>query len=180
MGDLALLAVDAVWLVLLGLGALVIRRELQLLQDRLADIGTAPMDGIAVGSFAPRTPGLGRDDVVLFLFGDCEPCHDAAEMVSRSLVPGRFLCVVNDGTVPGSAASVLALLPSGVRTVTGDLAKTARERFQVHSAPFGVTVVDGLVAAKGTLRNPDDLDRLAHLANGHHPLAVVGTQEHRA
>ena len=178
MGDVALLVVAAVWLALLGFGALVIHRELQLLQDRVSSIGRTPMDGLAVGSFAPRVPGLARDDVVLFLFGDCAPCHDVVDALGRNLWPDRFLCVVNDGTVPGSGESVLANLPDGVRRVSGADARSALERYQVHSAPFGVAVAGGLVVAKGTLRDADELDVLLHAVDGRKPLPIAVAHDH--
>jgi hypothetical protein len=178
MGDVTLLVVAAVWLALLGFGALVIRRELQLLQDRVRSIGRTPMDGLAVGSFAPRVPGLARDDVVLFLFGDCAPCHEIVDTLGRSLWPDRFLCVVNDGTIPGSDESVLANLPGEVRRVSGSDARAALERFQVHSAPFGVAVVGGLVVAKGTLRDASELDVLLHAVDGRKPLPISVAHSH--
>lgn len=180
MGDLALLTAVAVWLALLGVGALVVRRELELLTDRVNSIGRTPMDGLAVGAFAPRVPGLGRDDVVLFLFGDCASCHEVIDSVRHSLLPELFLCIVNDGTVPGSADSLVTSLPAGVRRVGGTDARAALERFQVHSAPFGVALVDGLVAAKGTLRDTAELDRLARIVNRRRllPLSPVGSQHH--
>ncbi|MET8121093.1 hypothetical protein [Micromonospora sp. NPDC005189] len=173
MDEVTLLAVAAVWLVLLGFGALVVRRELELLTDRVDSIGRTPMDGLAVGSFAPRVPGLGRDDVVLFLFGDCSSCHEVIDAVRHSLLPELFLCVVNDGTVPGSGDSVVASLPAGVRRVTGADARGALERFQVHSAPFGVALVDGIVAAKGTLHETGELDRLAKIVNRRRQLPLI-------
>jgi hypothetical protein len=124
------------------------------------------MDGMAIGAVAPRIPGLARSDVVLFLFGDCDSCYEVVDAIRRSLVPGRFLCVVNDGTIAGSAEGVLAALPAEARRLQGGGARAALERFQVHSAPFGVAVIDGLIVAKGTLRDSRELDRLVQLVHG--------------
>jgi hypothetical protein len=178
MGEVTLLAVAAVWLVLLAVGVLVVHRELELLTDRVDTIGRTPMDGLAVGSFAPRVPGIGRDDVVLFLFGDCSSCHDVIAAVRQSLLPELFLCIINDGTVPGSGDSVVASLPAAVRRVTGADARSALERFQVHSAPFGVAIVDGLVAAKGTLHETTELERLARIVNQRRELPLLAATDH--
>lgn len=169
-----LLAVVAAWLALLAFGALVVRRELGLLQERLATIGTAATDGAAVGSFAPRVPQMRRDDVLLFLFGDCAPCHEVATEVGRTLDPRRFLCVLNDGTVAGSAASVTRFLPAGARTVVGAPAQRAREELKVNSAPFGIAVVAGLITAKGTIRHAGDLAQLAAVADRRPALPMAG------
>ncbi|MEU1250119.1 hypothetical protein [Micromonospora arida] len=51
MGEVTLLAVTAVWLVLLGFGALVVRREMELLTDRVdsTDYKIRVYDGHAEG-----------------------------------------------------------------------------------------------------------------------------------
>jgi hypothetical protein len=154
MGYTALFVVCAFWLLLLGFGLLVVRRELFILQDRVAVSGAAPADGLAVGALAPHFPGLRSNDVVLFFFGDCEPCHEVAAEVA-----------------PGSSAGFARLLPPDARVLTGDEAAAVRQRYQVHSGPFGVAVSGGLVVAKGVLRYPDDLERLHRAAYG---TAAVG------
>lgn len=170
MGNTALLVLCSVWLLLLGLGLLVVRRELSILQDRVAVSGAAPADGLAVGALAPHFPGLRSDDVVLFFFGDCEPCHEMAGEVAKSADPGVFACVVSDGTMPGSSAGLARMLPQDARVLSGDAAATVRERFKVRSGPFGVAVADRLVVAKGVLRHAGDVDRLRHAAHGAAPV----------
>ncbi|WP_214416055.1 hypothetical protein [Sphaerisporangium fuscum] len=160
------MVVCAVWLILVGLGLLVVRRELAILQDRVANSGAAPADGLAVGAVAPRFPGMREDDVVLFFFGDCEPCHEVAEEVARSADPSRFACVVSDGTLEGSSTGFGELLPAQARVLTGDEATSVRERYKVRSGPFGVAVSGGLVVAKGVLRYADDLEHLRRAAYG--------------
>jgi hypothetical protein len=166
MGSTALLAVSSVWLLVLALGLLVVRRELAILQDRVAVSGDTPADGLAVGAPAPQFPGLRPDDVVLFFFGDCEPCHEVATELSRFADPGAFACVVSDGTLAGSSAGFRPILPEDARVLTGDEAGAVRERYKVHSGPFGVAVSGGLVVAKGVLRYADDLDHLHRAAYG--------------
>lgn len=160
MSYTALFVVASGWLLLLALGLLVVRRELSILQDRVAVSGAAPADGLAVGALAPQFPGMRSDDVVLFFFGDCEPCHEVATEVARSADPGGFACVVSDGTMAGSSAGFRQILPEDARVLTGDEAAAVRDRYKVHSGPFGVAVSRGLVVAKGILRYADDLEHL--------------------
>lgn len=171
MSYTALFVVASVWLLLLALGLLVVRRELSILQDRVAVSGAAPADGLAVGALAPQFPGMRPDDVVLFFFGDCEPCHEVATEVARSADPGGFACVVSDGTMAGSSAGFRQILPENARVLTGDEAAAVRDRYKVHSGPFGVAVSNGLVVAKGILRYAADLE---HLHNAAYRATSVG------
>lgn len=166
MGYTALFVVCAVWLILLLLGLLVVRRELSILQDRVAVSGNALTDGLAVGAVAPPFPGLRDNDVVMFFFGDCEPCHEVATEVARSADPAGFACVVSDGTMPGSAEGFRRILHADSRALIGAEGAAVRERYKVHSGPFGVAVSGGLVVAKGVLRYADDIEQLYHAAYG--------------
>jgi hypothetical protein len=166
MGYTALMVLCLCWLILLALGYLVVRRELSILQDRVAVSGAAPADGLAVGALAPQFPGRRPDDVVLFFFGDCEPCHEVAAEVARFADLKRFFCVISDGTMAGSSAGFRELLPENARVLTGEEATAVRERYKVRSGPFGVAVSEGLVVAKGVLRYADDLDHLRRAAYG--------------
>ncbi|WP_214316807.1 hypothetical protein [Nonomuraea sediminis] len=166
MGNSGLLLVSLAWLILLSIGLLVVRRELAILADRVAATGSAPADGIAIGSPAPRFAGLRPDDVVLFFFGDCAPCHEMAQEVGRSGEAAEYACVVSDGTVPDSGAGVAGMLPAQARVLTGASAADVRGRYRVHSGPFGVAVSGGLVVAKGILRHPGDLEDLRRMAQG--------------
>ncbi|GGO66683.1 hypothetical protein [Nonomuraea cavernae] len=166
MGYTGVTLAGLVWLLLLSFGLLVVRRELSILQDRVAVSGAAPADGLAIGALAPRFPGLRADDVVLFFFGDCAPCHELATEVARSADPGRYACVVSDGAMPGSAAGVRALLPADARALVGEEAAAVRQRYKVHSGPFGVAVSDGLVVSKGVLRYAEDLEQLRRAGYG--------------
>jgi|GEM_PF-4441698 len=166
MGYTGLIIASGVWMLFLGLGLLVVWRELSILRDRVAVSGAAPADGLAIGAPAPRFPGMRPDDVVLFFFGDCEPCHEVATEVARSTDPRQFACVVSDGTLKGSAAGFARLLPDDARVLGGDEATAVRERYMVHSGPFGVALSGGLVVGKGVLRDPDDLEHLRRAAYG--------------
>ncbi|QFY09120.1 hypothetical protein GBF35_22805 [Nonomuraea phyllanthi] len=169
MGYTGLTIVALVWLVLLGFGLLVVRRELSILQSRVAASGNAPADGLAIGAIAPHFPGVRRDDVILFFFGDCAPCHELAEEVAASADPQQYACVVSDGTLPGSSASVRQLLPDDARAIAGEEAAAIRQRYKIRSGPFGVSVSGGLVVAKGVLRNVGDLEHLRRITYGTNP-----------
>ncbi|MEV6862875.1 hypothetical protein AB0M44_17975 [Streptosporangium subroseum] len=166
MGFTGLTVAALVWLFLLGIGLLVVRRELSLLQDRVTASGSAAADGLAIGAPAPRFPGMRPDDVILFFFGDCAPCHELATEVARSADPYRFASVVSDGTMPDSASSVRELLADDARAMVGDEAAAVRQQYKVHSGPFGVAVSGGLVVAKGVLRHAEDLEHLRRVAYG--------------
>ncbi|GAA4230955.1 hypothetical protein FHR32_005730 [Streptosporangium album] len=168
-----LIIASLAWMLLLSVGLLVVRRELSILQDRVAASGAAPADGLAIGALAPRFPGLRPDDVVLFFFGDCAPCHEMAAEVAGSADPREFACVISDGTLAGSGAGVRELLPGDARALVGDEATTVRERYKVRSGPFGVALSEGLVVGKGVLRHPGDLEHLRRAAHG----AVASTTD---
>jgi hypothetical protein len=169
MGYTGLTIAALVWLLLLAFGLLVVRRELSILQSRVAASGDAPADGLAIGAIAPQFPGLRGDDVILFFFGDCAPCHELAEAVAASPDPRQFACLVSDGTLPGSSAGVRDLLPADARAIAGDEAAAVRLRYKVRSGPFGVSVSGGLVVAKGVLRNTGDLEHLRRIVHGTTP-----------
>ena len=174
MGYTGLTVAALVWLALLALGLLVVRRELSILQSRVAASGNAPADGLAIGAVAPHFPGVRRDDVILFFFGDCAPCHELAEQVAGSADPQQFACVVSDGTLPGSSAGVRELLPASARAIAGDEAVAIRQRYKIRSGPFGVSVSGGLVVAKGVLRNVGDLEHLRRITYGTTTPSLVG------
>lgn len=96
-------------------------------------------EGPPVGEAAPELPGLNLlgEELVAFFSPDCRLC--------RSLAPG-----------------VRAFADEGmhVRTVYEDEEPEAFERWRVPGTPFVVHVVDGFVAAKGTVNSLEQLDGL--------------------
>jgi hypothetical protein len=109
-------------------------------------------EGPAVGDDAPALDGLTRlgSELAVFFSADCRLC--------RSLAPG-----------------VRALAREGlpVQVVYEEEAPDAFERWRVPGTPFAVHVIDGIVAAKGTVNTLEQLDGLLAAGQGRTQLAAV-------
>lgn len=82
-GSVFLLAINGAVLIVLGLGALVLRRELGLLFRRVRTAGPSVPEALEVGSAVPRVvkPYDGRP--LVFFYPRCAPCHDIARELGR-------------------------------------------------------------------------------------------------
>ena len=146
-GDaLVIAALVVLGLAVLVLGALVLAlyRQVGVLTMRLGP-GVAlelAEEGPAVGDVAPELDGLTRagEELVVFFSPDCRLC--------RAIGPG-----------------VRAFEREGmpVRTVYENEEPAVFERWAVPGTPFLVHVVDGFVAAKGTVNSLEQLDGLVAL-----------------
>ena len=109
-------------------------------------------EGPAIGADAPELDGLTGlgSELAVFFSADCRLC--------RSLAPG-----------------VRALAREGlpVQVVYEEEAPTAFERWRVPGTPFVVHVVDGQVAAKGTVNTLEQLEGLLDAGRGRARLAAV-------
>lgn len=147
----------SVWFVALGLITLVVWRELLVLRARVSLYCAAVVDGLELGEAVRGNPGLPDPVVVAFLFGDCEPCHDVAREVARSVPPSPHLVfVVNDGQAAGSGEGLARTL-AGHRAYVGDEARALTDRLRVRSGPLALSIRGGLVRGKGYLRGAADL-----------------------
>jgi hypothetical protein len=101
-------------------------------------------EGPPIGDEAPALEGLGRvgDELVAFFSPDCRLCRAIA---------------------PGVRAFEREGMP--VRTVYENEEPAAFERWTVPGTPFIVHVVDGFVAAKGTVNSLEQLDGLVTLGS---------------
>ncbi len=140
----AALVVLALAVVALGALVLALYRQVGVLTMRLGP-GVAlelAEEGPPVGEEAPELEGLGRvgEELVAFFSPDCRLC--------RSIAPG-----------------VRAFEREGmpVRTVYENEEPAVFERWSVPGTPFVVHVVDGFVAAKGTVNSLEQLDGLVAL-----------------
>lgn len=99
-------------------------------------------EGPPIGDVAPELDGLSRvgDELVAFFSADCRLC--------RAIAPG-VRAFEREGTP--------------VRTVYEHDEPSVFERWSVPGTPFLVHVVDGLVAAKGTVNSLEQLDGLVAL-----------------
>jgi hypothetical protein len=151
---LIVVAVLALAVVVLGGLVLALYRQVGLLTLRLGP-GVAlevAEEGPPVGDEAPALDGLARlgSELAVFFSADCRLC--------RSLAPG-----------------VRALAREGlpVQVVYEEEAPDTFERWRVPGTPFAVHVVDGKVAAKGTVNTLEQLDGLLAAGHGRGRLAAV-------
>jgi hypothetical protein len=151
---LIMLAVLALAVLALGGLVLALYRQVGVLTLRLGP-GVAlevAEEGPPVGDEAPALDGLARlgSELAVFFSSDCRLC--------RSLAPG-----------------VRALAREGlpVQVVYEEEAPDAFERWRVPGTPFAVHVVDGKVAAKGTVNTLEQLDGLLAAGQGRAHLAAV-------
>jgi len=135
-------------LAVLALGALVLAlyRQVGVLTMRLGP-GVAlelAEEGPPIGDVAPELDGLNRvgDELVAFFSSDCRLCRAIA---------------------PGVRAFEREGMP--VRTVYEHEEPSVFERWSVPGTPFLVHVVEGFVAAKGTVNSLEQLDGLVALGS---------------
>jgi hypothetical protein len=135
-------------LVVLALAALVLAlyRQVGVLTMRLGP-GVAlelAEEGPPVGEVAPELDGLNRvgEELIAFFSADCSLCRAIA---------------------PGVRAFEREGMP--VRTVYEHEEPAVFERWSVPGTPFLVHVVDGFVAAKGTVNSLEQLDGLVALGS---------------
>jgi uncharacterized membrane protein YphA (DoxX/SURF4 family) len=148
------LAVLTLAVVVLGGLVLALYRQVGVLTLRLGP--GIPLEvaeeGPPVGDEAPALDGLGRlgSELAVFFSADCRLC--------RSLAPG-----------------VRALAREGlpVQVVYEEEEPEAFENWRVPGTPFAVHVVDGKVAAKGTVNTLEQLDGLLAAGRGRAHLAAV-------
>lgn len=151
---LVVVAVLALAVLVLGGLVLALYRQVGVLTLRLGP-GVAlevAEEGPAVGDDAPALDGLARlgSELAVFFSADCRLC--------RSLAPG-----------------VRALAREGlpVHVVYEEEAPETFESWRVPGTPFAVHVVDGKVAAKGTVNTLEQLDGLLAAGQGRTRLAAV-------
>ena len=151
---LGALVVLALAVLVLGGLVLALYRQVGVLTLRLGP-GVAlevAEEGPAVGDEAPALDGLARlgSELAVFFSADCRLC--------RSLAPG-----------------VRALAREGlpVHVVYEEEAPETFEGWRVPGTPFAVHVVDGKVAAKGTVNTLEQLDGMLAAGQGRARLAAV-------
>jgi hypothetical protein len=135
------LAVLAVAVAVLALLVLALYRQVGVLTLRLGPRVALELaeEGPAVGDSAPALERLARRgaELVVFFSPNCRLC--------RQLAPG-VAALAREGLV--------------VRVVEEQEEEDAFERWNVPGTPFAVHVVDGRVAAKGTVNTLEELDGL--------------------
>ena len=144
---LAALGVLAAAVAVLALLVLALYRQVGILTLRLGPRVALELaeEGPAVGVEAPLLDRLERrgSELVVFASANCRLC--------RQLAPG---------------ISALAREGLAVRLVEEEPEPDAFERWNVPGTPFVVHVVDGLVAAKGTVNTLEEIDGLLAVGAG--------------
>jgi hypothetical protein len=150
---LVALALLAVAVVVLGLLVLALYRQVGVLTLRLGPGVALELDeeGPAVGQPAPALEGLvlSGPELVAFFTVDCRLCRELAPAVRALAREGVPVRIVYEAEEPD-----------------------AFERWRVPGTPFAVHVVDGAVAAKGTVNTLEQLDGLINVGwarSGHAP-----------
>lgn len=158
--DPFIVVLASVWIAVLGSGTLVVHRELALLRSRVRIAGGGVPDGLEVGVFAPRPLRFGSASrtVMVFLAGECPPCHAFIGRLGGLANDPRVLVIIR-----GSGEEARALgeaLPPGTRIVDGSEAEELVAAGRVHAEPFALAVEDGLVVGKGYVRDRRDVAAL--------------------
>lgn len=185
------LVLASIWLGGLTLVVVLLVRQIGLLTIRfdqldLADPGFKPeSDGLSIGQAIPPEvaavlPELATSSTYLLLLSaTCTPCRDLAAGLRRM----RFESTKNVVTlVPGREAladSLIAMLPSGMRTIRDPAATAVARGLHFEGAPFALFTQDGAVAAKahlGLLRRPADIVAFIN-DNGHSDFSEIRDME---
>jgi hypothetical protein len=177
--DFALLALAALWLiVLLQSAALVeVLRQLAQVRAQLRRQGAAavPNEGLDVGTLVPdmstvrslsgRDLPSNRDNFLLiFLSPDCDSCHELARGVTNldlELGVPVFTFVRGDkSTVEAFARSYR--LPT--KTTFADIDGTVSARFNINTTPSATVVHEGRSLGHGVVNGPDQVAAFYDLA----------------
>src|SRR6266550_5241479 len=107
-----LLWLEAGWLATLAFGYIVVRREIFILDARTKRYSDIVPDGLEIGVYVPRTVGVARTDLFVFLFGDCDACHGLVDGLNNLAEGVRLAFVVAEGAAAGTGYdSLLRKLP---------------------------------------------------------------------
>lgn len=163
----SLLLLNLVWTAALLLGAVAILRQAEILQNRVLTIGLTAMDGPDVGAVLPMVGDVAfpRDGLLLFLAATCAPCRDlAAALHEPQLSSARVSTnVVVTGPSDEVVQNFAVALPRGVIVHVGSAARVLRDALGVRWEPLVLRIENGIVVAKGHIRNAHQLSRLVGL-----------------
>ena len=172
---IAALVLVCIWLGVLTLVVVLLVRQIGLLTVRLSIAGEAASlddDGPEVGSNVPEAvasvlPDGGVERAFLLLISStCTPCRElVADLGGEQRFEQKIVALV-----PGPeelARELVALLPSGMRTVLDPQATELAEALDLESTPFVLEVEGGTVTRKAFLhRGASELVEFVESASG--------------
>jgi hypothetical protein len=162
---LVVAVLGAAWLGVLTVVVVLLVRQLGLVTARLS-YGPAAThaDSLELGAAVPAVarfalpPGTIDLGYVVFLSGDCEPCHGFAETLDESL-PEQTVFVMTGDT--RAASDLVDHIPGEPAIVRDPLAREITEAFRVSATPLALKLREGVVSGRARLRNAQDLIALA-------------------
>jgi hypothetical protein len=156
--ELPFLAVDGGWLLILAVVVLALRREIHIVRNTMAAGDNRTLaNGLPVGSPAPADH-VPRSGTLIFLSPECPPCRDVVADVADALAADTRIVLGGDRKSPQFSAMFTDL--SARAPIHIDTDARLRGVFKVKAEPFAIRVENGVVAARGFLRNNDDLARI--------------------
>lgn len=161
-GGLALTLV-AIWSLILTIALLALARQTSLLTTRLEAGGAMPVrDGPVAGSPLPAIVAAALDgnrDVGLILMSaSCSPCQTIAAEFDKALSDLPLTVLLAGHTK--AADEMAQRLPKKIRLVRDPEASRLASTLSIHSTPFAIRVVDGIVKGKAYVRTAADLRTL--------------------
>jgi len=181
----------ALWLLLLGIGVLLLLLYRHFGVMSLGTLEGVQRDGLPVGAVAPPLGGVtaggeeagweprrGAVDLLLFVSPDCGPCETLLPVVNRLATDPAAAGLGVTAIVPGPRETV-ARLDDRYRPTYRSLAEDgsgAFARYRVRVTPFAFVVGgDGRVLAKGLCSDPERLRALLVAGGVDEAAAALGS-----
>ncbi len=170
---MALLLLDAVWLLILGVCTLAVYREGKIAEGRSYLVSTRIAYGPDVGAPIPRSlaGSVPPAATLVFLSPSCPPCRDALDRIRPHLRRGNVSFVMRGPADDPLVIDMTSGIPSGVAIHAGQQGEQLRALLNVDVEPFVVQIADRLIVGKGLIRNANDFERF--LPNGRRVGAVT-------
>lgn len=150
------LGLAGLWLGVLTVVVVLVVRQIALLTARLSVTDGETFlanDGPLLDTAVPQEalsalPSLVHGQTqLLLLSGTCGPCRDLASELARRRFQSPGTVVLASGRAE-LADALVALLPSGLRTLRDPEAARVARALHIQSTPFAVLIEDGVVKAK--------------------------------
>jgi hypothetical protein len=154
------LVLAAAWIGALSILVALLVRQVALLTHRL-DPDYA-LDGLPRGRRVPGSLAESLPDgsgSVLVLGAGCGPCRKLARELQELAIDHYPIVAVVEGD-EAAASALAAVLPSGIRTVTGEEGNRMYSRLQLETTPFAFFVEQRQIVEKAVLRGAEHFQAL--------------------